>query len=502
MVDAAAFSTDQNTPSVMFVTAESKVSLRESLEGSPVELMGWLFNRTADVRAAPMHDHTIFTNCRKNFTVPSWINATAMCAVTPAVIVRMLHAMAENELNAWSTPVMEFVCSGEEKLTRRIYEEAMESELTEGTRIQQEDSELVGLGISQTPLDPLKLIQAHHEYYYATIRRYSMMLVPVFGHDFASGMRLLEVLKRNISEQFRVLWRRNNAISKEYCTKLYWHTFSGIHEKLRLPDAAGKLLSDKYGPRRLYQAIQDKTLEYQLKAKGVWNLDILSELMSEVTIPSIQECFNLHIGCRSNSWSVQTVESMCSDLRSQVIRAAAANGRTEGLFAKAQQDSAVYSAFLSNEWASASQGSTALYLESIRSDAEEWEQHCFIRIKELSNIQQHSAGGELISTVGDGSAAGLTDTDDIAVLNDVDVNDDVLEEGIASSQVLQSRSSQRDTLIQATLNAQQALKAQADRLASQLPRGRMTSEFNVVQRQTIKKSIVSRFVTAIKSLQN
>lgn len=410
LVPAAPFSTGANTPSVAFTISAPSVSappidLSLFIPHNSEQMNSWIFNRTCSVGTGFL-DHKNLFSLAKPLHCPSWINPAVTAAICPATIVQMIKsslqlpvvaaaAAAEDPANAsaWSTTVMRFHCDPEERRIRAFYENAIRTEFDHHTR---PDANTAYLADIPTPMDPLLMVEAHNLYFYAAIRKYGYALPVICGRHCAGGMKLLEVLKRNVSDVFRTFWRRNNEFSRTQCHAVFDHTFGPVAAKFYDIEQSPLLLDAKRrGLKQWYTAIGDKIMEYDLKAKGLRKYDILSEELNDRVFPQLLQFLhesNANVPAERICTHEEDAKRAIADLRQIVIDRTAADSKvTDGTLNKSQHESALYTAAMSNELASLQSKSAISFLQSIEEDADAWEQACLWRIRTLTIAPKNNA---------------------------------------------------------------------------------------------------------------
>lgn len=430
-VPAAPFSTGANTPSVAFTISSPSstappMELSQFIPQNSEEMNSWIFNRTCSVGTGYL-DHKNLFSLAKPLHCPSWVNPAVTSAICPATILRMIQsslneasgdAASSPPSSSWSVSVMRFHCDPEERRIRSFYENAIRTEFDHHTR---PDLETAYLAEIPTPMDPLLMVEAHNLYFYAAIRKYGYALPVICGRDCQGGMKLLEVLKRNVSDVFRTFWRRNNEFSRAQCHAVFNHTFGPVASKFYDIEHSPLLFDAKRrGLKQWYTAIGDKIMEYELKAKGLRKFDILSEELNDRVFPQFLQFIqqnNANVSRDRICTHEEDAQRAIADLRQMVIeRTAAYDKNTNGTLNTSQHESALYTAAMSNELASLQSKSAVEYLKSIEEDADAWEQACLWRIRTLTTLpksmrsssqHQHAAGGDS-STSSTAHAGGST----------------------------------------------------------------------------------------------
>lgn len=522
-VSAGPFSTPENTPNVVFAVERlpTGVSVNdiasEVLSSAPQELKSWILNRSSCVGGSLLSHKNLFTSC-KPLKCPAWVNPAASCAVPPTAAVRMIRAHIE-EHNCWSLEVMKHICGSQESSNRRFYEDAIRLEFEDHTRRSGQEQSNFLSNIHTIPMDPLVLVEAHNLYFYATVRKYACTLHTVCGRDSDAGMKLMEVLKRNVSDVFRLFWRRNNDFSRDYCTSLFEHTFQSLESKYG-PDVTHEdalaVTMDKKGLKHWYRLVRDKVHEYELKARGLRQYDILAEEISTLVIPQIMHFVAEH---PSKFFSLVDVRNACDDLNAEIKKATSQYSKnTDGRLNKAQHESALYNAALSNELAAQFQRLAAEYLQRVAMEAEGWEQACLSRIRILCSsnalASRKRRGSSCVNDELTSSASSAAVTDDVtgeesihmcssASGHEVDslLDNDYTDEDTAEEQRIQSTQAEsREQAIKETFAAEMDLRAQAARLTSRIPTESHASEFDVVAKVRGQRSVIRRLQDAFRML--
>jgi hypothetical protein len=417
-VPAAPFSTGANTPSVAFtISSPSSCSppmeLSQFIPQNSDEMNSWIFNRTCSVGTGYL-DHKNLFSLAKPLHCPSWVNPAVTATISPATILQMIKSFVtppplggDALLSPWEVSVMRFHCDPEERRIRSFYENAIRTEFDHHTR---PDSETAYLAEIPTPMDPLLMVEAHNLYFYAAIRKYGYALPVICGRDCQGGMKLLEVLKRNVSDVFRTFWRRNNEFSRNQCHAVFNNAFGPIASKFYDIEHSPLLFDAKRrGLKQWYTAIGDKIMEYELKAKGLRKFDILSEELNDRVFPQLLQFVqqnNANVPRERICTHEEDAQRAIADLRQIVIdRTAAYDKGTNGTLNTSQHESALYTAAMSNELASLQSKSAVEYLKSIEEDADAWEQACLWRIRSLTTIPKNMRSSQAQHIAGESSTS-------------------------------------------------------------------------------------------------
>ena len=496
--DRAAYSTDENTPNVLFA-GRSRLDVPQLISNIPPNLAAWVTQRSSCIGDCMLEHDTLFT-MRKPYRVPAWINPAVSVDVPVSVILRMIesaikdltspptplpngNATSSAHQQLWTAPVVSFLCSAQERQSVLFYARALDTDFDEMTRPTPSD----GLDCSvRVPAEPSQLVAIHHQHFYSALRNHCMVLPPVCGADSDIGLAALENLKRRISDKFRDVWVENREVSRDYCSAQFQHVFSPVISKFLIgDDPIG--FQHKRGLKQFYSAMQDKMLEYKLKSKGHRRFDILSEKVSEAIIPLLYSYCDEHPDHpyfrRDDAEAVaRELVADCHRMMSDFAR------QVDVEFGQLQRTTAVYTASLGSEWAASLQTQAMTYLHRREDEANAWCFACAARSGFLlrhntsrSGVlhlrpyseSQNELSEEPVSDVETRSNTAVDESDaDAAMATENPDNDD-------SDELMRV---QREHVRTTARAVEQDLRAAAARLASNL-RGSETAAFTVVARE-------------------
>lgn len=527
-VARAPYSTDRNTPTLVFAGLSARIDVAAVVACVPAALASHLTQRSSSLGECRVGDGTLFL-LGKPFCVPAWVNPAVAVHVPLSVVVRMAQSFVEADTTdattiaaaaggpallappptagpfhpLWSPAVVAFLCSAHERQALQFYTRALDTDFDDMTRAGANNSGSMDEGrhtpshLLRVPAEPSQLVEVHHQHFYAALRRMCMALDPVCGADSALGLKALEGLKQGISEKFRDVWVENREISRAYCSAVFDALFAPLVATY-LVGADPPGFQQKRGLQRFFIAIQANVHAYTHASKGHRRFDVLSERVLDAIIPQLLaycDAHPLHPHFRRADADAVAKElrAACHALMNDFAR------QVDGEIGQLQRVTAVYTASLGSAWAASLQTTAMAFLRGEEAAADAWCYACAARTGFLLHGQRQapprhrrpfttrSSDHSDRSDRSDRSALSAshpTAADDGAASDTADLSNsatdmDAWDGGASDGEDHQRVTAERATVHATARAAEEELRAAAQRLASNL-RGAETAAFAVV----------------------
>jgi hypothetical protein len=369
-----AFNTVNNTMDMIFAAQD------ESSEFSPLSkpfivdgaaaLRNWVVGATNDIVGIPINDVVPRMCAARPYRLPGRIDPLVTVTFAPSYLLQMMISQPAN----WDVEIMKRIAQDHLDSCHAFYHQAMQTELMDQYRKSDPNGRA-------KPISSEQLVTLHNHFFFAALRKFTILIEPLCGRDVSATTALLELMKRDVNNSLRTMWRQNQDLSRSFCTELFEKTFAPLKEKY----LRGQGFQEGRRPLKVwFNAVRDKISEYNLKAVGPRQFDVLWDRVSELchdTMEAVQSQIDSGAPLQVH---VDDLKLACRELthdaekRLQTFRA-----EQDAILGRIQRDTAVYTSYVGNDWSATIYGHTVDTLRQMRSDVDLWSHRCVSRMRRV-----------------------------------------------------------------------------------------------------------------------